>query len=46
MCMESNDLEKSMNISDVLRFFARTPSIIGRIVKICDLVERFLRKSF
>ena len=27
-------------------FFARTPSRIWRIVKICDVADRFLRKSF
>ena len=40
--MKSNALDKSTNNSE---FFARTPKI-RRIVKICDVVDRFLQKPF
>ena len=40
--MESNALEKSTNNSVVLSFFAWTPSRIQQIVKICDVLDRFL----
>ena len=46
LCMESNALEKFITNSVAKRFFARTPSMIQRIVRICDLVDRFLWKSF
>ena len=39
-------LEKLTNNIVASRFFARTPSRIRRIVKICDVVNRFLRKPF
>ena len=42
--MESNALEKLMN-NVASRHFARSPSI-RRIIKICDVVDRFLRKLF
>ena len=42
--MESNTLEKSTSKSVTSSFFARTPNI-RRIVKICDVVDRFLRKT-
>ena len=41
--MESNVLEKSTNNSAVSRFSAQTPLNIRRIVRICDVVDRFLR---
>ena len=44
--MESKALEKSTNDIVAFRFFAHTPSRIQRIVKICDIVDRFLRKPF
>ena len=44
--MESKVLEKYTTNIVASRFFARTPSRISRIVKICDLVDRFLRKPF
>ena len=43
LCMESNALEKSTNDSVISRILTRTPKI-QRIVKICDVVDRFLRK--
>ena len=43
--MKSKALVKSTNDSVVSWFFARTPRI-WRIVKICDVGDRFLRKSF
>ena len=46
LCMESKALAKSTIYIVVSRFFARTPSRIRRIVKICDVVDRFLRKPF
>ena len=39
-------LEKSTNNMVACRFFARTPSRILQIVKICDVVDLFLRKPF
>ena len=45
LCMESNALEKSTNNIVSSRFFERTFRI-RRIVKICDVVDRFLRKPF
>ena len=44
--MESKTLVKSTNNIVTSRFFARTPSRIRRIVKICDVVDLFLRKPF
>ena len=44
--MESKALEKSTNDIVASRFFACTPSRIRRIVKICDVVGRFLWKLF
>ena len=44
-CMESNAEEKSTNNIVASRIFAST-SRIRRIVKICDVVDRFLRKPF
>ena len=44
--MESNALEKSTNVSVDSRFFARIISMIRRIVRIFDVVDRFLRKPF
>ena len=46
LCMESNALKKSTNNSVALRFFVRTLSDIRWIVKICDVVDGFLRKPF
>ena len=43
--MELNALEKSTNESVASRIFERTPKI-WRIVRICDVVDRFLRKPF
>ena len=42
LCMESKALEKSTNTIVVSRLFARTPSRIRQIDKICDVVDRFL----
>ena len=39
-------MKKSTNNIVDLRFIARTSSRIRRIVKICDVVDRFLRKPF
>ena len=44
--IESRAMEKSPNYCVVSRFFAPTPSIIQWIVRICDVVDRFLRKPF
>ena len=44
--MESKALVKSTNNMVACRFFVRTPSKILRIVKICDVVDLFLRKPF
>ena len=44
--MESKALVKSTNNIVASRFFARTPSRIRWIVKICDVVDLFLRKPF
>ena len=46
LCMESKALEKSTNNIVASSFFACIPSRIQRIVKICDVVDRFLRKPF
>ena len=43
--MESNVLKRSTDNIVASMFFARTPSRIRRIVKICD-VDRFLRNPF
>ena len=40
LCMEST------NNNVASKFFARTPSRIRRIVKICEVVDLFLRKPF
>ena len=44
--MESNDLEKSTNNIVASIYFARIPSMIRRIWRICDFVGRFVRKQF
>ena len=44
--MESKALEKSTNNIVASRFFARTPSRLRQIVKICGVVDRFPRKPF
>ena len=44
--MESKALVESTNNIGASRFFARIPSRIQQIVKICDVVDLFLRKSF
>ena len=41
LCIESNALQKSMNKIVASRFFGQTPKI-RRIVRICDVVDRFL----
>ena len=46
LCMELKALAKSTNNIVAPRFFARTTSRIRRIVKICDVVDLFLRKPF
>ena len=46
LCMESKALEKSTNNIVVSRFFAHTLSRMRRIVKICDVVDRFLVSIF
>ena len=46
LCMESNALRKSTNYSVASRFFARTPSMIRRIVGICNVMDWFLWKQF
>ena len=43
LCIESNNLEKSTNNRD---FFACNLFRIRRIVRICVVVDRFLRKPF
>ena len=43
---KSNALEKFTNNIVVLRFFAWIPLMVQRIDRICDAVDRFLRKSF
>ena len=45
LSMESNALDKSMNSSVALKFFARIPSMIRWIVRIYYVVFRFLRKQ-
>ena len=44
--MESKAIVKLTNDIVASRFFARTPSRILRIVKICEVVDLFLRKPF
>ena len=44
--MESNALEKLTNDIVVSRFFIHTPSRIQWVVKICEVVDLFLRKPF
>ena len=44
--MESKALEKLTNDIDASAFFVCTHSSIQRIVKICDVVDLFLRKPF
>ena len=46
LCMALNALDKSTNNSVASRIFARTPFNIRGIVKICDVVDRFLWKPF
>ena len=46
LSMESNALEKSINNSVASRLFARSPSKIRWIVRICDVVDRFFQKLF
>ena len=43
---EIKGLGKSTNSIIASRFFARTPSRILRIVKICEVVDLFLQKPF
>ena len=44
--MESKALVKLTNNSIASRFSARTPSRIRPIVKICDVVDLFIRQPF
>ena len=44
--MESKALVKSTNNIVACRFFACTPSRLRQIVKICEVVDLFLRKPF
>ena len=44
--METKALGKSTDNVVASRFFARTPSRIRQIVKLCDVVDRFFRKPF
>ena len=44
--MDSNTFKISTNKCVVLRFFARTPLMIRQIVRICEVVGRFLRKPW
>ena len=44
LCMKPNVLRKSTNNSVTSRFFALAPSMIQRIVRISDVVDRFLLK--
>ena len=44
--MESNTLKNSMKSSVASNFLTRTPSIIWRIVKICEVAEQFFQKQF
>ena len=46
LCMESKSFVKSTNNIVACRFFARTPSIILRIVNICEVMDLCLRKPF
>ena len=46
LCIESKASEKSTNNIVASRFFSPTPSRFRRIVKICDDLDRFLRKPF
>ena len=46
LCIESKAFVKSTNNIVACRFFARTPSRILRIVNICKVKDRFLRKPF
>ena len=46
LSMESNGFEKAANSSVTTRFFFRIPSMIPRVVRICEVVEWFLRKPF
>ena len=45
-CMKSNASEKSTNKSVVSSFFLSAPSMIQWIIRICDVVNRFLQKPF
>ena len=45
-CIDSNIMEISTCSSFTWRFFVHTPSMIQRIVRICEFVDRFLRKPF
>ena len=42
ICIESNGLKKSTIYSVAPIFFAGTPLMTRRIVKICEVVDRFL----
>ena len=46
LCMGSKALEMSTNKIVVSSYFSHAPSRIRRIVKICDVEDRFLRKPF
>ena len=43
---ETNTIEKSSNNRVAWRFFALTPSMIRRIIKMSYLVDQFSRKPF
>ena len=45
-CKKSNALKKSTNNRVALTFFNHTPSMIRRVARICDDVDRFLWKAF
>ena len=44
--MESNVLNKTTNKSVISRFFPWTPAMIRWIVRISDIVNQFLKKTF
>ena len=46
LCMDLNVLDNSTYNSVASRFFVQTPSMIVRIVRICNVLDRFLRKTF
>ena len=46
LCVESNDSRNQQTIVLLQGFFVSTPAIIQGVVRICEFMDRFIRKQF